>query len=103
MKTRKKALLPSAVPVLLWAGLIAVCQVSVVHADGGLESVPVVINELLASNVDSTADPQGEFDDWIELYNAGDIPVDIGGMYLTDDTDTPMKWQIPPDLSLIHI
>lgn len=97
MKTRKKALLPSAVPVLLWAGLIAVCQVSVVHADGGLESVPVVINELLASNVDSTADPQGEFDDWIELYNAGDIPVDIGGMYLTDDTDTPMKWQIPPD------
>ncbi|MBN2132607.1 MAG: lamin tail domain-containing protein [Sedimentisphaerales bacterium] len=97
MRTHKQALVLSAVPVLLWAGLIGVYQVSVVHADGGLESAPVVINELLASNVNSTADPQGEFDDWIELYNVGDIPVDIGGMYLTDDTSTPTKWQIPLD------
>jgi hypothetical protein len=66
-------------------------------ADRGLQSpphVPVVINELLASN-NSLADPQGEFDDWIELYNLGNTPVDLGGSYLTDDSSAPMKWQIP--------
>ena len=62
----------------------------------GLSHGRVVINEVMASNVKSFADPQGEFDDWIELYNAGDTSVDLGGMYLTDDPETPTKWQIPP-------
>ncbi len=55
----------------------------------------VVINELLAANVKSIADPQGEYDDWLELYNPGDEPVDVGGMYLTDDVSEPTKWRIP--------
>ena len=33
--------------------------------------------------------------DWIELYNAEDEAIDIGGMYLTDNLSEPMKWQIP--------
>jgi hypothetical protein len=57
--------------------------------------VPVVINELMASNLSSFADPQGQYDDWVELYNAGDSPVDVGGFYLTDDASEPRKWQIP--------
>ncbi|MEN6429217.1 MAG: CotH kinase family protein, partial [Phycisphaerales bacterium] len=63
-----------------------------VRADG-----PVVINEVMASNVTFLADPQGEFDDWIELYNTGNAPVDVGGLYLTDDDSEPRKWQIPAD------
>ena len=35
--------------------------------------VPVVINELMASNLSSVADPQNQFDDWIELHNPGDV------------------------------
>ena len=65
--------------------------------DGPTTSDGVVINELLASNVSYVADPQGEFDDWIELYNGADAPIDVGGMYLSDDASTPTKWQIPPD------
>lgn len=57
--------------------------------------VPVVINELMASNNSSVQDPQGQYDDWIELYNSGSTPVHIGGMYLTDDLSAPTKWQIP--------
>jgi hypothetical protein len=63
-------------------------------AAGGAARLPVVINELLASN-QSIPDPQGEFDDWIELYNAGTAAVDVGGLYLTDDPAAPTKWQIP--------
>ncbi len=56
---------------------------------------PVVINELLASNGQGAQDPQGEFEDWIELYNTTDVTVDVGGLYLTDDADEPMRWRIP--------
>ena len=41
---------------------------------------PLAINEFLASN-SSILDPQGESDDWIELYNYGDTAMDLGGMY----------------------
>ena len=60
----------------------------------GADSV-VVINELMASNGTVKTDPQGEYEDWIELGNLSDGPLDIGGMYLTDDLDEPTKWQIP--------
>ncbi len=58
-------------------------------------NIPVVINEILADNGTAGRDPQNEYDDWIELYNAGDSPVDIGGMYLTDDLSVRTKWRIP--------
>ncbi|MEN6425372.1 MAG: lamin tail domain-containing protein [Phycisphaerales bacterium] len=61
----------------------------------GVSHAQVVINEVMASNTASFADPQGDFDDWIELYNVGDGPVDVGGMYLTDNPEEPTKWQIP--------
>ena len=57
--------------------------------------VPVVINELMASNNKCTQDPQGQYNDWIELYNYGSNPINIGGIYLTDDLSVPTKWQFP--------
>ncbi|MBN2136904.1 MAG: lamin tail domain-containing protein [Sedimentisphaerales bacterium] len=59
--------------------------------------IPLVINELLASNDGGARDPQNEDDDWIEIYNAGDHAIDVGGMHLTDNLDDPNKWQIPDD------
>ena len=55
----------------------------------------LVINEFMASNNNCTQDPQGQCDDWIEIYNYGVDAVDIGGMYLTDNLSDPVKWQIP--------
>jgi hypothetical protein len=58
---------------------------------------PLVINEFMASNnSDSNIhDPQGDFDDWIEIYNNSDANIDLAGMYLTDNLGSPTKWQIP--------
>jgi hypothetical protein len=70
-------------------------DLSILAANWGRSGVPLVINEVLASNTKTKADPQGQFDDWIELYNAGSAAVDIGGMYLTDDLAVPAKWQVP--------
>jgi hypothetical protein len=54
----------------------------------------VVINEFMAQN-DSIPDPAGEFDDWIEFYNNTANPINLGGMYLSDDPTFPTKWQFP--------
>ncbi|MCB0841337.1 MAG: lamin tail domain-containing protein, partial [Bacteroidetes bacterium] len=62
------------------------------------------INEFLASNSTGITDESGAFEDWIEIYNDGDDPVDIGGMYITDDLTNPAMWQIPatdPNLTTI--
>jgi hypothetical protein len=59
----------------------------------------VVINEFMASN-SSIPDPAGELDDWIEFYNTTSQPVDLGGMYLSDDFAAPTKWQFPPNTTI---
>ncbi len=55
------------------------------------------INELMASNRSTLTDPQGEYDDWIELVNANRVYEDLAGMYLSDDADDLTQWQFPTD------
>jgi hypothetical protein len=55
----------------------------------------LVINEFMAQNNSFIADQNGDYDDWIEVYNYGENAVDIAGMYLTDDILFPAKWRIP--------
>jgi hypothetical protein len=57
----------------------------------------VLINELLATNDTGLTDLGGDNDDWLELYNAGSEPVELGGMYVTDDEAELTAWQIPAD------
>lgn len=65
-----------------------------VGSGGAVESF-VVINELLASNAEGTPDQDGEFDDWIELYNNASEPVDLSGWHMSDDEGDPMQWTFP--------
>ncbi len=57
----------------------------------------IVINEFMASNGSVLRDGQNQYDDWIELHNTSETPVDVGGLYITDDLTDPTKWQIPLD------
>lgn len=61
---------------------------------------PIVINELMASNTKSLADPQGQYEDWVELHNLSDAPVNLTGMYLTDKIDNLKKWAFPADTTI---
>jgi len=59
----------------------------------------------MASNSTTIPDEAGEFDDWMEIYNAGSTSIDIGGLYISDDLDDLEKWQIPesdPTLTTIE-
>jgi len=57
-------------------------------------SVPL-INEFSASNSDVLDDDNGNSTDWIEIYNAGEVPVNLGGYSLTDDPTDTNKYVIP--------
>jgi hypothetical protein len=72
------------------------------------DPLPVlVINEFMAFNRSCCPDITSgteEFDDWIEIYNAGSTSVQLGGMYVSDDRNNPFKYRIPdnqPSLTLI--
>ena len=58
---------------------------------------PVVINECQSSNLTGLQDGLGEFDDWVEIHNPTNNPVDVAGYFLTDRLNDPMKWQFPLD------
>lgn len=60
----------------------------------------VVINELQAVNTETAADQDGEYDDWIEMFNLASVPLDLSGYYLTDSRDNPAKWKIPSGSSI---
>lgn len=55
----------------------------------------LVINEFMADNESAVADQDGEYDDWIELYNNSDIDINLLGYYLSDDAAEPDKWMFP--------
>ncbi len=59
----------------------------------------LVINEFMASNDNTASDFDGEFEDWVELYNNTNDEIELSGYFLSDDSDDLAKW-IFPDTSI---
>lgn len=62
----------------------------------------ITINEFLADNESKSPlgpgdilDGNYESSDWIEIHNNSEMIIDIGGWYLTDESDLKTKWQFP--------
>jgi hypothetical protein len=55
----------------------------------------LVLNEFMSYNNEYNFDDNNEFNDWIEIVNTGTDAVDIGGLYITNELDTPAMYQIP--------
>ena len=55
----------------------------------------VVINEYSASNWKQFMDNHNDFEDWIELYNAGPLVVNLHGYHISDDEDDLAKFTFP--------
>ena len=75
----------------LQAALIFCCFIFQINAI----NAQLYINELMASNSSTIADESGDFDDWVEIYNAGASDVNLAGYYMSDDPAAPTLWQIP--------
>jgi len=57
---------------------------------------PVRVNEISAANSMYIND-YFKKNDWIELYNTTDSDIDLAGMYISDKTEKPTKYQVPND------
>lgn len=55
----------------------------------------VRINEFMSRNRSVLYDRDGDYGDWVELYNFSDSPLDLSGYFLTDSKDDVRKWQFP--------
>jgi len=86
----KRMRIPLLIPIL---AVSVICFAQTEQADQA--GIPLLINELMASNSGCIQDPQRQYDDWIEIHNYGLDAIDIGGMYLTDNLSDTTKWRIP--------
>jgi hypothetical protein len=93
----------SKTPKLLFWGLaLALLLVSTTPLPTPIDSSSspsLLINELLASNGTGLTDEDGDFSDWLEIYNPTSQSVNLAGWSLTDEPDQPQKWLFP-DITL---
>ena len=61
---------------------------------------PLVINEVVTSNLTGLQDASLAFPDWVEIWNSGDVEVSLGGVYLTDDHQLPTRFAFSPSAVL---
>lgn len=59
----------------------------------------LIINEVMAANGTGLVDEDGDFSDWIEIYNPAHTPANLSGWSLTNDPNQPQQWDFP-DISL---
>ncbi|GAB4449619.1 MAG: hypothetical protein OHK0036_06830 [Bacteroidia bacterium] len=64
------------------------------------------INEINVSNLSGNTDFYGQYSDWVELYNAGTLPISLNGYYLSNTPSNLYLYPLPnitikPDSFLI--
>ena len=55
----------------------------------------IIISEFMADNKNTLADEDGQFSDWIEIYNTSAGNVNLNGWALTDDSTHVARWTFP--------
>lgn len=68
-------------------------------ASGGSAKAAIFIAEAVSQNDTLLADEDGDYSDYIALYNGSSGRLSLSGYYLTDKEDKPQKWALP-DVSL---
>lgn len=69
--------------LVLWAALLANAQSQ------------VLISELMGNNTRTLPDQDGDYPDWIEIYNGNAETVNLEGWFLTDLATDLIKWGFP--------
>ena len=62
---------------------------------------PIHINEWMANNTHTLADPAGGYAPWFELYNAGTTNVNLAGYSLTGSPTNLLQFQIPAGYTIV--
>ena len=79
--------MPKYFIICLFTGLLFFTQISNSHSQ--------VLNEIMASNASTIADEDGDYEDWIEIFNPESSTVNLDGYGLSDDYGNPFRWVFP--------
>lgn len=60
----------------------------------------LVVNEIMAQNTTTVTDANGEYEDWIELYNNSSNTISLDNLFATDTATDLLKWQFPSGLTI---
>ncbi|MBT3209374.1 MAG: hypothetical protein HN704_06090 [Bacteroidetes bacterium] len=60
-----------------------------------LNAQNIVINEFMSLNNSTIVDEDGEFVDWIELFNNSNSAINLNNYKISDDTNNTDKWIFP--------
>ncbi len=84
-ETGKKENCSTNLPGELSGSLTSTCTITAVFTKANYDYT-LVINELCASSDRSSgnADDYGKYPDWIEVYNYGNDPIDLAGLYFSN-------------------
>ena len=63
-----------------------------IHSD---LTAQIFINEIMSNNESCISDIDGEYSDWIELYNNSDDTINLGNYLLSDNRNNLNKWSFP--------
>lgn len=74
---------------LLFTLLISFVSLEILFAQN------IVINEIMSSNSTVFQDENGQYPDWVELYNNSNSAVNLNGYGISDKTSDPFKWTFP--------
>ena len=61
----------------------------------------LIINEVMAANVDQFVSPAFNFDGWVELYNPTDKAVELSGLYFSEDDTNLRQWHTPNTIGTV--
>ena len=64
------------------------------------DTVAILINEYMSANTYTLYDEEGDYNDWVELYNPSSIAVSLEGMGLSDNMDDLHKWTFPKNTQI---
>ena len=82
---------------LFWVIIVVVLLVglSQLISFTSTQNPQLIINEFVAVNNTGLTDEDGDYVDWIEIYNPSSTSVNLSGWTLTDDKNQPEKWAFP--------
>lgn len=92
-KWHKLIILASA--AVLCTGIMLICLFAQACGGDSGEAPYLVINEIMADNTLTISDSDGDYPDWIEIYNSGSISAELSRYCLSDDENSPFKWTLP--------
>lgn len=68
------------------------CEVTVANNEPTSDNM--IINEIMAANIDVYLDPSFNYGSWAELYNPSDKSILLDGLYVTDDENNLTQHQL---------